>query len=138
MSRRSTPALQRPAGQRGASVFFVAALMAIALFVVACGGGASSGGGGGNALNVTITMTEFKYDPATINATAGQTINVTMINKGSIKHTFVVPDLKINYSADPGQTVTKSFNAPKAGTYKIDCDEAGHKEAGMVGSLVVK
>ena len=120
------------------SVFFIAALMAIALSVAACGGGTSSGGGGGNALNVTITMTEFKFDPATINATAGQTINVTMVNKGSIKHTLIVPDAKVNFAADPGQTVTKSFTAPAAGTYKIECDEAGHKEAGMVGSLVVK
>ena len=137
MFRRTTPALQHT--QCGARVLIAAALAAIALVSVACGGGASTGGsGGGNALNVTITMTEFKYDPATINATASQTINVTMVNKGSIKHTFVIPDLKVNFSADPGQTVTKSFAAPAAGTYKIECDEAGHKEAGMVGSLVVK
>ena len=119
------------------SVFFAGALAAIALFVVACGG-ASSGGGDGNAANVTITMTEFKFDSATINATAGQTVNVTMVNKGSTKHTLVVPDLKVTFSANPGQTVTKSFTAPKAGTYKIECDEAGHKESGMVGQLVVK
>jgi len=120
------------------STFLIVALMALALFAVACGGGASSGGGGGNALNVTITMTEFKYDPATINAAAGQTVNVTLVNKGSIKHTFVLPDLKITFAADPAQTVTKSFTAPAAGTYKIECDEAGHKEAGMIGTLVVK
>lgn len=121
------------------TTYLVAALAAIALLAVACGGGASTGGsGGGNALNVTITMTEFKFDPSTINATAGQTINVTMVNKGNIKHTFVIPDAKVTFSADPGQTVTKSFTAPAAGTYKIECDEAGHKEAGMVGTLVVK
>ena len=136
MFRRTTPALQHT--QCGARVLIAAALAASALLAVACGGGASTGGGGGNALNVTITMTEFKFDPGTINATAGQTVNVTMVNKGSIKHTLVLPDLKITFSTDPGQTVTKSFTAPAAGTYKIECDEAGHKEAGMVGSLVVK
>lgn len=121
------------------TILITAALAAIALVSVACGGGAStSGGGGGNAVNVTVTMTEFKFDPATINAAPGQTVNVTMVNKGSIKHTFVIPDVKVTFSADPGQTVTKSFTAPAAGTYKIECDEAGHKEAGMVGSLVVK
>lgn len=121
------------------TILISAALAAIALLSVACGGGAStSGGGGGNAVNVTVTMTEFKFDPATINAAPGQTVNVTMVNKGSIKHTFVIPDVKVTFSADPGQTVTKSFTAPAAGTYKIECDEAGHKEAGMVGSLVVK
>ena len=119
------------------TLFFVAALAVIALFVVACGGGASSGGGG-NAANITVNLTEFKFDPAEVTVNAGQTVNLTMVNKGSIVHTWVIAGANIKFSVDPGKSSTKTFTAPKAGTYDITCDEAGHKEAGMVGKLIVK
>ncbi len=119
------------------SIFLIAALAAVTLFVVACGGGASGGGGGAGALSVTVTNTEFKFDPATINAKPGQTINLTVVNKGSIRHTWVLPSQNIKVTIEPGQTATKTFTAPAAGSYDIVCDEAGHKEAGMVGKLVV-
>ncbi len=118
-------------------IFLIAALAAVTLFVVACGGGASGGGGGAGALSVTVTNTEFKFDPATINAKPGQTINLTVVNKGSIRHTWVLPSQNIKVTIEPGQTATKTFTAPAAGSYDIVCDEAGHKEAGMVGKLVV-
>ncbi len=110
--------------------------VALAALVVACGGGGSSGGGGGQ--NVTITGTDFKFDPATINATAGQTINVTLKNNGQSRHTFVLKEANVNIGADPGQTATASFKAPAAGTYQFICDVPGHADQGMTGQLIVK
>lgn len=118
------------------SIFLCATIAAVALLVVACGGG--GGGGGGAGLNVTVTNTEFKFDPATINATPGQTINLTVRNAGSIQHTWVLQAANVKLTIDPGQSVSKTFTAPAAGTYVIECDIPGHKEAGMVGQLVVK
>ena len=122
------------------SLIFVAALAVIALAVVACGGGASSGGstGGGTPLDVTVNLSEFKFDPATVNANAGQTVNLTVVNKGSVVHTWVLAAANVKMSVDPGKSATKTFTAPAAGTYDIVCDEAGHKEAGMVGKFIVK
>ena len=116
------------------------AIALIALALAACGGGAGSGGGNGSAaaLNVTVTATEFKFDPATINATAGQTINLTVKNVGSVQHTFVLSAANVKLTIDPGKSATQTFTAPKAGTYQYECDIAGHKEAGMVGQLIVK
>ncbi len=105
--------------------------------VTACGGGASASGG--TPLNVTVNATEFKYDPATINATPGQTINLTVKNVGTVQHTWILNAANVKLTIDPGQTVSKTFNAPAtAGTYQFECDVAGHKEAGMVGQLIVK
>ena len=114
-------------------------VVAIAALSVACGG--SSGGsssGGGN--NVNITMTDFKFDPATINAKAGETVNVTVVNKGQTTHTIVVKDAgNFKLSADAGKTATGSFKAPsQAGAYDFDCDVPGHADQGMVGKLVVQ
>jgi plastocyanin len=114
-------------------------IVAVAALVAACGpGGGASSSGGSNAVNVTITATEFKFDPNTITASAGQTVNVTLVNKGTVKHTFVIDATKTLITADPSQTATGSFTAPAAGTYQFYCDQPGHKDAGMVGTLTVK
>ncbi|MGB8646497.1 MAG: cupredoxin domain-containing protein [Anaerolineae bacterium] len=112
-------------------------LVAVAALAVACGGGSSSSGS--STVDVTITGTDFKFDPATINAKAGQTVNVTFVNKGQSAHTFVVKDANVNIRADVGQTTKVTFTAPaKAGTYPITCDVPGHADQGMTGSLVVQ
>lgn len=118
-------------------VLFILVLSLASLALTACGGGASASGG--SPLNVTITATEFKYDPNTINASPGQTINLTVKNTGSVQHTWVLSTSNIKLTVDPGKTVTQSFTAPTtAGTYQFECDLAGHKEAGMIGQLIVK
>ncbi len=122
-------------------IVLLAAIALVAVLLAACGGGASGGGstGGGTPLNVTVTGTEFKYDPSTINATPGQTINLTFKNTGSVQHTVVLPQANVKLTVDPGKSVNQTFTAPaQAGTYQFECDIPGHKEAGMTGQLVVK
>ncbi len=111
-------------------------IVAIAALAVACGGGGGSSSGGGN--NVTVTATDFKFDPANITAKAGETVNVTLVNKGTAAHTFVIKDAGVNLRAEPGQTAKGSFTAPKAGTYDIVCDVPGHADQGMTGKLTVQ
>jgi plastocyanin len=113
----------------------IVALMAIAL--VACGGGSSSSSSVSGA-NISVTMTEFKFDPMNVTVAPGQTVNLTLTNKGSIDHTWIVVGTTIKFTVAAGKTTTQTFTAPAAGTYVIDCDIAGHKEAGMVGQLIVK
>ncbi len=118
------------------TILLMVAVALMTLALAACGGGSS---GGGSAANVTVTMTDFKFDPGTVTVNAGQTVNLTLKNAGSVQHSWVMPDLNLKYTVDAGKTDTKTFTAPtKAGTYAIVCDIAGHKEAGMTGQLVVK
>ena len=116
--------------------------IAVAALIAACGPGASGGGGGGGGgspLNVTISATEFKYDPGTITASPGQTVNVTLKNTGSVVHTFVMDNPKVTITAQPGQSASGTFTAPTAtGDYTFYCDQPGHEAAGMKGTLTVK
>ncbi len=116
-------------------IFMLAVVVLLAIALTACGGGAS---GGSAPLNLTVTTTEFKFDPATINAAPGQTINLTVKNVGSVQHTWILAAANIKFTVDPGKSDTKTFTAPATGTYPIICDIAGHKEAGMQGQLIVK
>ncbi|MGE5224415.1 MAG: plastocyanin/azurin family copper-binding protein [Omnitrophica WOR_2 bacterium] len=134
-------------------VLAIIALALVGLLVLsACGGG---GGSSGGATNVTVTLTEFKFDPATVSVPAGAKVNLTLINNGSAQHSWVVmkQGTKVNGTftdadkaniyfsqvVDAGKTVTATFTAPStAGDYQIVCDLPGHLEAGMQGTLTVK
>ncbi|CAG0926795.1 plastocyanin [Thermoflexales bacterium] len=116
--------------------------------LAACSGGTIggtkapvSGGSGGKSFNVTAT--EFEFKPNKFEVTAGQKITFKITNKGTVEHNFVIlsPDGSQELSkitTQPGETQTLEFTPTEATTYPIDCNIAGHKEAGMVGELIVK
>ena len=122
-------------------------LLIIAL-LAACSGGTvggtkapASGGTGGKSY--TIAATEFQFTPNKFDAKVGQTVTFNMTNKGTVEHTFVIlsPDGSqelAKLSAQPGETKSLEFTPKDAGTYPIDCNIAGHKEAGMTGELTVQ
>jgi plastocyanin len=122
-------------------------VLVIAL-LAACGGGTGSGtqapassGGGGKTINVAAT--EFQFTPNKFDATVGQKVTFSLTNKGTVEHTFVVLSLDgsqelLKLDTQPGETKSGDFTPKAAGTYKVQCDIAGHKEAGMTGELVVK
>ncbi len=118
-------------------ILLLALVACAALTLSACNGSPSAAAS--SPLNVTISASEFKYDPNTINASPGQTINLTVKNVGSVQHTWVLDQANVKLTIDPGQTVSKTFAVPSTpGTNQFYCDVAGHKEAGMVGQLIVK
>lgn len=107
--------------------------LVLAALLVACGNAS------GDGTPVTIVAKEFGFTPSTITATPGQAIKLTVKNEGVIDHDLVIKAVGLKILAAPGKSETKTFTAPTApGTYDIECDVAGHKEAGMTGKLIVK
>jgi plastocyanin len=110
-----------------------AALAVLSLALAACGGGSAAP----EPLNVTIHAKDIAFDTTTLTAKAGQVVNVTYINDGALDHTFLIDGVIAEQKVAPGATTTFSFTAPAAGTYTYYCNVAGHKEAGMTGTLTV-
>ncbi|HSJ28924.1 MAG TPA: cupredoxin domain-containing protein [Acidimicrobiia bacterium] len=121
----------------------IAALFA-ALVLVGCGGG---DGGDAAATTttidaapvdvVTVSATEFSYDPATIEVGAGMTVSLTLVNNGVVEHDITIDDLGVVVHANPGETVSETITVP-AGEYEVHCSIPGHREAGMEGVLVAR
>ena len=106
--------------------------------------------------DISSTMTDFKYDPATWQVPAGGQVTLTLTNAGSVKHEWVLmkkgysvttpfSDAKDgssaleDYDVEPGQTQVFNFTAPtEAGDYEVVCGVAGHLENGMKGTLTVQ
>jgi plastocyanin len=118
-------------------------LLAIVLFA-ACGGDDDSGSSAITAQNgkVTVEARDIKFNADQIDTTPGD-LSVTLEEKGSLDHTFVVEDKdgkevgsKLTVSAGQGSD-TGTFDL-QAGTYDFFCDIPGHRGQGMEGKLVVK
>lgn len=114
-------------------------LMAMAaLLVSACGGGngtATTATTAPAGFEVTVTATEFAFEPANIEVPAGVPVTIVLVNSGVIEHDFSIDALGLTIHADPGETVRETVNFA-AGTYEVHCTVPGHHEAGMEGTLV--
>jgi uncharacterized cupredoxin-like copper-binding protein/mono/diheme cytochrome c family protein len=104
---------------------------------------AASPSAGGNA-GATATSDQFTieahdifFQPKEIEIPANKDVKILLPNLGASAHNFSIDKLKISVDLAPGETGEVTINAP-AGTYEYYCDVPGHKEAGMVGTLVVR
>lgn len=88
------------------------------------------------AEEVTITGHDIYFDPSELTIKAGK-VTFNLPNDGAALHNFSIDALGIKVDMPPGTTQTVEADIP-AGTYEYYCDIPGHKEAGMVGTLVVE
>jgi len=116
--------------------------LVLAVVLSACGGG---GGGAAGPGGLVLEMGDLYFKPNTLTAKPGQTLQITLDNRGSLEHNFILYDADgqtVLFEKDaiqPGQKVNISLKAPeKAGTYQYVCTVPGHKEGGMVGTLTVQ
>jgi uncharacterized cupredoxin-like copper-binding protein len=124
-------------------------ILVLSMVLAACGGGTTSGGA--NTLN--ITMSDYAFAPASWSVTAASTVTVNLKNTGAVQHNFVVMSKPVSGTftdadkanilfdsgpIDAGASKTVTFTAPAAGTYQVICNQSGHFEQGMIGSLTVK
>jgi len=120
-------------------VFWMTVISMIVIIVLAGTGCQSRQATASQVADITVVMTEFKFNPDTITVHAGQRVRVMLDNtKGTLKHDFHQPDLDLHAEVDAGKTTVFEFTPTKAGTFDLTCDVPGHKDAGMVGKLIVQ
>jgi uncharacterized cupredoxin-like copper-binding protein len=105
------------------------------------GGGGASGGGG----SVSLTATDYKFNPSDPTVKAGQ-VTFTEKNDGQTTHSLEIEDVTPgndqrlggdNGEVAPGQSGTLTVNL-KPGKYEFYCPILNHKQLGMEGEITVK
>ena len=87
-------------------------------------------------------MTEFKFDPSTINVPAGKVV-FYLVNAGNgTSHNMIIRDSSGKKVAgselvSAGDQSVFTVADIAAGTYTIFCDQPGHESSGMKGTLTV-
>jgi uncharacterized cupredoxin-like copper-binding protein len=122
-----------------------ATLVVAALALVGCGGGGNEEASTTTTTEtanktVTISETEYKLDPATVNIDTAGTYTIEVKNDGSITHALEVEGngMEEQKTGDiaPGESASVTVDL-KAGSYEMYCPIGNHKEQGMEGEISV-
>jgi uncharacterized cupredoxin-like copper-binding protein len=107
------------------------------------------------ATTISVSLTNFKFTPATITLKSGTTYTLHLVNNGGSAHDFAAPEFfkastvapadksKIDsddgdVDLDSGQAVDITVTPTKPGTYKLICTHFMHQTFGMTGQIVVQ
>lgn len=119
----------------------------------------------GDVFEITLNVVEGRnwgFDPEVIEISVGQRVKLTLVNDGHAEHDVEVGDLIADHieimggmahsdrlggggheagvvaaHAMAGTNSSVIFTPTEAGVYEFACTLPGHKEAGMVGKLIV-
>lgn len=109
------------------------------------------------------TDNSLRFSPETITVAVGQPVHLILQNGGSLEHDFNINNLtlseapagsgahhhhspaptpeagkfNLHIAATTEESGVLDFTPMAAGEYEFYCSTAGHKEAGMVGKLIV-
>ena len=126
----------------------------LAVLISACAAGQPT-------TKITVNLKEFAFEPGTITVTAGQPVELALVNEGAVEHDFAIEtipaedistegsmsghdmsdqhsEFALHTATGPGETSVLRFTPTEPGTYKIICSVPGHLDAGMTGELIVK
>lgn len=109
------------------------ALTAAAGIVAAACGPSASG-----LPEVRVVMTDFKFSPQRIEIPAGQKVEFKLTNNGRVEHDVTAEAVGLHLHVMPSQRVSFASGPFTPGEYDIFCSVLGHREAGMVGKIVVR
>ena len=95
--------------------------------------------GGGTPFSVNMAdiggSGEYKYDPAEMTFSVGETVAFTLTSETEY-HTFEVDELDIFVEVEAEDTQTFVFTFDEPGTYELFCTP--HLTQGMVGTIIVQ
>ena len=136
-------------------MFFI---LVLAVLLTGCAGAGVSQAA---VTEITVESMDYAYNPASVTVPASQPVTLTLNNTGAVEHDFVVdkinvtdveasdtgpaahhqmgdaPEYDLHFFARAGDTAVLNFTALEPGTYEVFCSIEGHKEAGMIGKLIV-
>ena len=91
-----------------------------------------------NVVEVEVRSRGFSFTPNEIEVNLGDTVRVTYVNGGG-RHDWVLDEFDVATAViSGGQSETVEFVADQAGTFEFYCSVPGHRQAGMVGTLIVR
>lgn len=96
----------------------------------------------GAAAEHTVIATNFEFTPSTIQAKPGESIRLTLENRGSAPHNIEFHldgrEAELEQNVAPGGSSTLTFQAPDTpGKYVFYCPVGDHRSRGMEGTLQV-
>jgi plastocyanin len=93
--------------------------------------------GPGTATSIELGMVDVAFEETELRIPANTDVTITAVNKGSLPHTFTITDVVDTGEVAGGDSGEVTLNMPP-GEYEYFCAIPGHREQGMVGTLIVE
>jgi uncharacterized cupredoxin-like copper-binding protein len=85
-----------------------------------------------------LTTEAMRFGQKELHVTAGQEVTLVLDNHDLYGHSFDVDALNVHIEMPPNGRTEIIFIPAETGTFAIYCNVPGHREAGMVSTLVVE
>jgi uncharacterized cupredoxin-like copper-binding protein len=85
-----------------------------------------------------LSAAQTQFDQTELRAKAGQIVALRLENRDTGAHSFNIDEFNVHVSMPPGESSLALFQASTPGTYTFYCDVPSHREAGMLGTLIVE
>ncbi len=85
-----------------------------------------------------LSTNNHLFDRAEIRVKAGDFVALRLENSETSGHSFDIDEFNVHVAMPPGKTAVALFKTVKPGTYTFYCGVPGHREGGMVGTVVVE
>ncbi len=89
------------------------------------------------ARRIEVTARSFQFDPEEITVTAGEDVAIVLTSE-DLLHDFTIDEIDAHVAADADETSEGGLRADEPGRYTFYCTVAGHRDAGMEGTLIVE
>jgi uncharacterized cupredoxin-like copper-binding protein len=136
---------RRPAGERRSprgTAVALGAVLAFALGAVAVGALPREAGAGVSpevlAELPALGTPGLHFDQPELHVKAGELVALRLENPHGAPHSFDVDELNVHVPMPAGKDALALFRPAEPGTYTFYCGVPGHREAGMVGTLIVE
>jgi uncharacterized cupredoxin-like copper-binding protein len=84
-----------------------------------------------------VSAVDIAFEPTSFAISADTDVTITVQNNGMLQHDFIIEDTDFGTELlNGGDSAELVVNLP-AGEYVYYCSVAGHREAGMEGTLTV-
>lgn len=88
---------------------------------------------------IVVSGSEFKFSPASISLTKGETVKLTFKNTGTFPHNLTIAELGVaTKTIGGGEEDSVTVTADETGSYTFYCSVGTHRSQGMEGKVEVK
>ena len=87
---------------------------------------------------VLVAAEAMRFEPDKVRLSVGQEVTLLLKNRDMYGHSFDIDELDLHILMPGNSESEQTVTFTEVGTYTIYCGLPGHREAGMVGTLIIE